>query len=276
MVTKTTPLLPLHLDTDLAKSCLSDSIEFVRETYQSQGCEYGVIAVSGGIDSAVSAYILTQALGADHVIPVLMPYQDQSMADAEQLLDFCAIPKENRNVVPIQNMVQEVWKTVQKHTQAELNDSDYLRLGNIQARVRMIVVYDLAKQLAALVCGTENKSEKYLGYFTRFGDEASDVEPIHHLFKTQVRAVAEVAGIPAEIITKAPSAGLWQNQTDEQELGFSYQVADQVLHQLVDRGLSEEELILALPEVDPILVRQVIQRVRQNDFKHQVPYCFPE
>ena len=109
---------------------------------------------------------------------------------------------------------------------------DQLRLGNIMARVRMICLYDLAKQLDALVCGTENKSEKYLGYFTRFGDEASDIEPIMHLYKTEVYELAKHLGIPGAIVAKPPSADLWSEQTDERELGFSYKEADQVLHVL--------------------------------------------
>jgi len=108
---------------------------------------------------------------------------------------------------------------------------DKVRLGNILARVRMICLFDLAKKLGALVVGTENKSEKMLGYFTRFGDEASDLEPIVHLYKTEVIKLAKELGVPAAIIKAAPTAGLWPGQTDEAELGMTYAEIDARLRQ---------------------------------------------
>ena len=136
------------------------------------------------------------------------------------------------------------------------------------ARTRMMIIYDLAKKNDALVCGTENKSEKYLGYFTRFGDEASDIEPIVHLYKTQVRQLSEFLDLPTQIQTKQPTADLWEGQTDEQELGFSYEIADRVLMQLIDEGKPGAKI----EGMDPELVAKVIQRVGQMKFKQQVPY----
>ena len=131
------------------------------------------------------------------------------------------------------------------------------------ARVRMIAVFDLAKQLDALVCGTENKSEKYLGYFTRFGDEASDIEPIQHLYKTQVKVLARQLQLPPVFLQKAPSAGLWADQTDEKELGFSYEQADQVLVELIDGEQSD-------PTAE--IKEKVKQRIISQEFKRQAPY----
>jgi NAD+ synthase len=134
----------------------------------------------------------------------------------------------------------------------------------------MMLVFDTAKRLDALVCGTENKSEHFLGYYTRFGDAASDIEPIAHLYKTNVRELAEYLAFPSQFLTKSPSAGLWQGQTDEQEMGFSYEVADQVLHQLVDEHKQPEQIVLR--DVKSEIVAAVIEQVKNNRFKFHVPY----
>ena len=130
----------------------------------------------------------------------------------------------------------------------------------------MIFVFDLAKKLQALVCGTENKSEKYLGYFTRFGDGASDIEPIEHLYKTQVRELATYMHIPKEILEKDPSAGLWEHQTDEKELGFSYEDADKVIDHVL---LNAKE---PLTSVSLEVIEKVQQTIQKQAFKRNVPY----
>lgn len=155
------------------------------------------------------------------------------------------------------------------------------------ARSRMIMLFDQAKKLDALVCGTENKSEKYLGYFTRFGDEASDIEPIQGFYKTQIRQLAEHLQLPEVFLKKSPSAGLWKDQTDEQELGFSYAVADQIFEQLIDEkgGVLYLQLIegqrlpevttaihQVLPEISKEIITTVLKRVQSQQFKHEVPY----
>lgn len=276
---------------------------FLKRTYQAAGKQRAVIAVSGGIDSATSVGLITRALGADNVYPLLLPYQDQSVVDAKTAVEWAGVPTENVRRVNIEPMVQAFAQEL--HTQENwtehleeyidqlvagdnaLTKQDHhdqfnrVRLGNIMARCRMIVVYDQAKVLDALVCGTENKSEKYLGYITRYGDEASDVEPIHHLFKTQVRQLAEHLGVPIEIRQKAPSAGLWSTQTDEGELGFEYAVADQVLVEAervygdLPRALDQGEVAidrLVVEGVSRDTVKDVLQQVQRNWFKQQVPY----
>jgi NAD+ synthase len=144
-------------------------------------------------------------------------------------------------------------------------------LGNIMARVRMILLYDLAKKRQALVCGTENKSEHLLGYFTRYGDEASDFEPIKHLYKTQVYQLAKALGVPNEIIQSPPSAGLWLGQTDEKQFGFSYYQADQILFLYLEKGLSLP-VIVKKTGVEKRIVEKVISWYKTNDFKHRIPY----
>ncbi len=222
-------------------------VSWLKQVY---GDRPAVIAVSGGVDSAVSLTLLTKALGVERVTPVLLPYGKQDMKDAKIVVEKNGLMHKLIEV-GIKQMVDVV--------DTELKIGDEQRLGNVMARVRMITVFDLAKKLGALVCGTENKSEHYLGYFTRFGDSASDVEPISGLYKTEVWEMAKELGLPEIFYTKQPSAGLWEGQTDEGEMGFSYEEADKVL-----QGKTEG--------IDPTIVEKVRQMVKRNAFKLGVPY----
>lgn len=238
-------------------------VSFIRETFSASKKTAALIGVSGGIDSALSLTLAVKALSPEKVFPVLLPYKDQDTLDSQTICEWNKIPKENITTIQIEPLVTAA-------AQLTHADSDTVRLGNIMARVRMIVLYDLAKQRDALVCGTENKSEKYLGYFTRFGDGASDLEPIQHLYKTQVRQLAQHLAIPEQIIQKHPSAGLWENQTDEQELGFSYADADLVLNSLVDEKTPPSQI--SIPGIDPATIQKVVARVVSQLFKHETPY----
>jgi len=148
-------------------------------------------------------------------------------------------------------------------------DMDHLRKGNVMARARMIVVYDQARKHEALVVGTENKSEHLLGYYTRFGDEASDVEPLRGLYKTQVYQLARYLGVPEPVLTKAPTAGLWEGQTDEGEFGFTYAEADAVLALAYDQNRSLDEIVAA--GFERARVEAITGWVRGKQFKHHLP-----
>ena len=263
---------------ELAK-ITDECIDFITKVYTTAGKKKAVIAVSGGIDSAVSVSLLTKSLGPKNVIPVLLPYKNQDMADAKRILRWNNIEETQWQEIDIEPLVSSVAKM------RKIEQTDRLRLGNVMARVRMILVYDLAKENNALVCGTENKSEKYLAYFTRFGDEASDLEPIQDLFKTEVQALAAFLNIPRSILEKAPSAGLWQGQSDEQELGFTYKDADMVLeeyqkyhnHDADDTldNLDTPELVQSISQkvaISEQTITAVLTRVKASAFKHEVPY----
>lgn len=229
------------------KSKIDEIVAWLRGVY---GDKPAVIAVSGGVDSAVALTLLTRALGKDKVIPVCLPYGDQDTGDSKTIVEWNGL-LDRMVEINIGEMVDGV---VDK-----LEIDEGLRKGNVMARVRMISVFDIAKKMGALVCGTENRSEHHLGYFTRFGDSASDVEPIVGLYKTQVWEMARELGMPEIYYTKAPSAGLWEGQTDESEMGFSYEQADKVLMGEVE-GL------------DPKIVEKVQKMVDANKFKLMVPY----
>lgn len=228
-------------------------INFLRTIYKEKNA---VIAVSGGVDSATSLTLLTRAIEPERITALLLPYGSQSTEDSRLVCEFNNI----KNVVEIniKSMVDKVSQT--------LNCNDPVRKGNIMARIRMITIYDFAKKQHALVCGTENKSEKYLAYFTRFGDEASDVEPIQHLYKKQVKALAKKLNIPEKIISKVPSAGLWENQTDEEEFGFTYEEADTVMESYIDGNPKN------IDKVSKEIYDKVVKRIEDNRFKHEAPY----
>jgi|SRR3989344_2708840 len=258
---------------------------FIKSTLKAAGKQTAAIALSGGIDSAVSLALTVKALGLDHVHPLHLPTRLSNplhTKDVELLLKSLDFPTAGLSTINIGSIIQKTWRTINRNStnapsgtpdrkahNAEVTKHNRLRLANLSARIRMMVLYDFAKQHDALVIGTENYSEHLLGYFTRFGDEASDVEPIRHLYKTQVIELAKHLNIPHEIITKPPSADLWQGQTDENEMGFSYQEADPILY-LHDQGQSEAEIVSS--GIDAKLVSAVLATVAKNDYKQNVPY----
>ena len=235
---------------------------FITTILEKTGKDKVVIAISGGIDSALTLSLLAKSIQLNQIFPILLPYDQQLIADSQLICQHNHIPQSQIKNINIKTMVDSFTK--------QLAITDKLALGNIMARCRMITIYHIAKKLDALVCGTENKSEKYLGYFTRYGDEASDFEPIQHLYKTQVWQLAQFLKIPQPIIAKAPSAGLWAKQTDEAELGFSYQIADQVLVQYIDQKKKPSQIKIA--GISQKEVEKVISRVVSQKFKLEVPY----
>jgi len=274
-------------------------ISFIKTTLQKQGFENVIIAMSGGIDSTTSLYLLKDAIAPKNIFVAHLYYFDSHFKDIEGSLKDAKIPKKNiYNIsikpfvkpfqthlggvmasAPLQPATSEVIRTSSEvnrvrrklHLEGGRMDSfevERVRLGNIMARIRMIILYDLSKKHNALVCGTENKSEYFLGYFTRFGDQASDFEPIQHLYKTQVYALAKFLGVPKNIIKKTPTAGLWHGQTDEKEFGFTYEEADQVLYLYYDKKLKLEEI----KKKGFTNAEKIIGFSLKNSYKHHAPY----
>ncbi|HLJ81408.1 MAG TPA: NAD+ synthase [Ktedonobacterales bacterium] len=241
--------------------------DFIRATLSAAGMTSVVVNVSGGVDSALSATLALQAVGPENLFLATMPYGEmgtQGINNATLIIESLQVPQDHIFRIDIKRPVD----VIVDQTVAP----DRVRVGNIMARVRMIYLFDLAKRLGALVCGTENRTEHYLGYFTRFGDAASDLEPISNLYKTQVWELARALNVPEAIIQQAPTAGLWEAQTDEGELGFSYRDADMVLSYHFDEHLTPDDIVAeGIPRET---VASVLAHVTRNEFKHHLPYVF--
>jgi NAD+ synthase len=251
-------VVDLTINTDVARQILTG---FIRSEVTRVGYSRAVVGLSGGIDSALSCVLAVEALGKENVLAVRMPYKasnPESLAHAEILIEQLEIPSKT---IEITDMVDPLFAL-------EPNISK-LRKGNIMARERMIVLYDQSEVFKGLVIGTSNKTEILLGYSTQWGDSASAINPIGDLYKAQIRQLSRAVNIPAPIIDKAPSADLWEGQTDEGELGFTYDQADQLLYLLVDQRYSPQECVEA--GFDEKFVDQIIKRVRRNQFKRMLP-----
>jgi NAD+ synthase len=248
----------LAIDADIARTVIA---EFIRGQLRQAGFERAVLGLSGGIDSALVAYLVAEAIGADRLLCVLMPYRtsaDASRSDAEEVVRRLGAASE---LIEISPMVDAFFASDPAATP--------LRRGNFMARQRMAVLYDRSVTWGGLVVGTGNKTESLIGYTTLFGDNACAFNPIGDLYKSQVRQLAADIGVPDSIIRKAPSADLWPGQTDESEAGFSYPVLDRLLFWRVDKRRSDEEM--AALGFDPALVARVDRMIATSEFKRQVP-----
>jgi NAD+ synthase len=257
-MTMTDLLKPLEINTDLARKMI---VDFIRREITRVGFTRGIIGLSGGIDSSLVAFLAVEALGAANVLGMIMPYRTSdpaSRADAESVAKQLGIAT---RVVEISAMVDPYL--------VQFAASDARRRGNVMARARMIVLYDQSEEFHALVIGTSNKTEALLGYTTQFGDNAAAIQPIADLYKAQVRQLARVVGVPENIIAKAPSADLWQGQTDEGELGFTYDDADAILYRLVDERRRVDDVIAE--GFDMRIVKRIVELMARNQFKRVPP-----
>ncbi|MCF8565207.1 NAD+ synthase [Alicyclobacillus tolerans] len=239
---------------------------FIREEVTKAGFKNVILGLSGGIDSALVAYLAALALGRDRVHAVLMPYKTSSPAsveDAKAVVDDLGIPF---TVAPITDAVDAYFRQMD---QLLGTTAPPLRRGNRMARERMSTLFDLSAHFQALVLGTSNKTELLLGYGTQFGDMASAINPIGDLYKSQVRQLSAEVGVPKSILTKAPSADLWEDQTDEKELGFSYDEADEILFQIVDQRMSPTEV--SQRGYNKTLVETLVKRMMRNQYKRKPP-----
>lgn len=248
----------LDIDPGLVTDLL---VRFLRAEAGKFGFSKVVLGLSGGIDSAVSAGLAARAFGAADVLCVMMPYRTSnpaSEADAREVVD--SLGARARKV--------DISAMVDGYLDQE-GVENRIRRGNVMARARMIVLYDLSAAEGALVVGTSNKTELLLGYSTQFGDAASALNPLGDLYKHQVYQLARHLELPASVIDKAPSADLFEGQSDEDELGFSYAEADRILVRMVDERWTVDELTAA--GFGHELVTKLARRIVQNQYKRLPP-----
>jgi len=242
-------------------------IGFIRSQMEQTGFSRLVIGLSGGVDSATVAFLAARAIGPDNLMAVRMPHRTSSEASETDAMRVVTALGCRTELVDITPMVDPMLSLI---SDADVpGDELNVRRGNVMARQRMIVLYDRSAAFDALVVGTSNKTESLLGYGTLHGDMAAALAPIGDLYKTQLRAVARELGVPDEVVAKPPSADLWPGQTDEGELGRSYESLDRALFALVDRRWTVDRCVAAGLERD--LVEWVASRVARMEFKRQLP-----
>jgi NAD+ synthase len=250
------PSLEIH--PDLVRRIL---VDFLRTEITRAGFSRAVVGLSGGVDSALACYLAAEALGPENVLAVRMPYQTSSPDSLEHAALVIGQTGVGELTVPITPMAEPIL--------AAIPADQAVRRGNVLARLRMIVLYDRSAEFRGLVVGTGNKTEILLGYTTLFGDSACALNPLGDLYKTQIRQLARAIGVPEVIVAKPPSADLWAGQTDEGELGFTYERVDQLLLLLVDGRHSPESCVEA--GFDRAFVQAVLERIRRNQFKRLQP-----
>ena len=248
------------LDLNL-KEVHSELVEFLRESFKKAGFSKAVLGLSGGIDSALVAYLLRDALGKENVLAIMMPYKSSnpdSLNHAKLVVEDLKI---SAKTIEITDMIDAYFKNEK--------EASSLRMGNKMARERMSILFDYSSKENALVVGTSNKTEIYLGYSTQFGDSACALNPIGDLYKTNIWDLSRYLKIPNELIEKKPSADLWEGQTDEQEMGLTYKEADQVLYRMLEENKTVEEVLAEGFNKD--LVDNIVRRMNRSEYKRRMP-----
>jgi len=248
------------LDLNL-KEVHNELVKFLRENFKKAGFSKAVLGLSGGIDSALVAYLLRDALGKENVLAIMMPYKSSnpdSLNHAKLVVEDLGI---NSKTIEITEMIDAYFKNEKEATS--------LRMGNKMARERMSILFDYSSKENALVVGTSNKTEIYLGYSTQFGDAACALNPIGDLYKTNIWDLSRYLKIPNELIEKKPSADLWEGQTDEQEMGLTYKEADQVMYRLLEENKTIEEILAE--GFDKDLVDNIVRRMNRSEYKRRMP-----
>lgn len=236
-------------------------VNFVREETAKRGFKKVILGLSGGIDSALVAFIAAKAIGPENVYTVMMPYKTSSKESVEHAELVVKASGINSKKVEITPMVDEYFGME--------GEASGLRRGNYMSRTRMCVLFDNSAKENAIVMGTSNKTELLLGYGTQFGDMASGINPIGELLKVQVWELSRYMGVPKEVIDKKPSADLWEGQTDEAELGFSYEMADEILYHLIYLNNTKEEI--KAKGYDEKIVDTIFTRIARNQYKREMP-----
>jgi NAD+ synthase len=262
----------LRIDTDVARRVIAG---FIRGQLRQAGFERAVLGLSGGIDSALVAFLVAEAIGPERLLCLMLPYRTSSpasRADAEEVVARLGCASRLVDISPIVDgyFGTEAGAAVEQGAGGlDALGASALRRGNFMARARMMVLYDASVSWGGLVVGTGNKTESLIGYTTLFGDSACAFNPVGDLYKTQVRQLSLAVGVPDAIVRKAPSADLWPGQTDETEAGFTYHELDRLLFWMIDRRRSAPEL--AALGFDEAVVARIERMVAGSEFKRQVP-----
>jgi NAD+ synthase len=241
-------------------------VNFIRSSILGSGATGAVIGLSGGIDSALTAYLTVEALGKDKVLGLMLPEKGIStQTDIDDAVEIAKILGIDHNIIEISNVLSSFSSAIPVFDRNTKTPN-----GNLKARSRMCILYYHANLMNRMVIGTGNKTELLLGYFTKYGDGGVDIEPIGDLYKTQVRGLSGSMGVPLKIIEKTPTAGLWPGQTDESELGVSYEMADRILTMLFDEKKKISEVKSKFP---PEIVDKLAERISSSEHKRMMPQC---
>ncbi|MBQ6351437.1 MAG: NAD+ synthase [Methanobrevibacter sp.] len=240
-----------------------DIVKFIQSKVSEAKTDGIVVGLSGGIDSTLIAYLACEAVGKENVFGIIMPSTTTPTEDKIHGISIAQGLGIDYNEIAIDSILNEFLFMTQL-------EEDNLAIGNLKARIRMSIIYFYANQKKYLVSGTGNKSEILIGYFTKHGDGACDIEPIGDLYKTDVFKLSRYMGVPEDIIDKPPRAGLWNNQTDEAEIGMSYDLIDQILYQYCEKSKKDKEIseMLEIPVDD---VDMIIDKINRNKHKSKVP-----
>lgn len=237
---------------------------FIRDTVDAAGADGAVLGLSGGIDSTLTAFLAVEALGEEGLHGLVMPSvanAEEMMSDAEGVAEMLGI---EYDVVEIQPIAEKFFDTFPEAA------NDRMAAGNVYVRTRGVLNYFVANHENRIVLGTGNRSEAMTGYFTKYGDQAVDCNPIGNLYKQQVRQLAAHVGVPEELVLQTPSAEMWSGQTDENELGLTYDVLDTILALHVDGPLSKSALVRHL-DVTETQVNRVVELVERSAHKRAMP-----
>ena len=234
---------------------------FIREELSKFNYKKGILGLSGGLDSAVCAFLAAKALKPSNVIGLIIPYGETFSKDVKDAQEFSRLLKIKSRIINISPMVDSYFSSYPIENR--------VLKGNKMARERMSILYDFSAREKALILGTSNKTELLLGYGTIHGDMACGINPLGDLYKTQIRQLAEYLGIPEKIRKKIPSAGLWIGQTDEDEIGLPYDEIDKILYQLVDKRTSKKDIIASGFKKET--VEKIISLIKNSEFKRKLP-----